>query len=276
MVSTALQLAQLNERSLRINPTWYFTQTWDSVPTSFVRSYELNNLPHKMFSTKKTTQPLKQFLYLFFKFSWKFGERISFSICRNYDLMSGVKISKRTLLIYGYMQKPEIFSPIRLEILELLRMSKSGEESLHQEILQYRQEGLRLVALHVRRGDRTNGTSSQDALSHKYYLEQLEKVNYSQNKVLVFSDDITWCREKFRNYNFNFVNEPSPLRSLKLMSLCDDFIISLSTFSWWAAWLSPSANKRVIMPIIPDNIQYSNWNDLSQADWEDAVADFEE
>jgi hypothetical protein len=276
MLATALQLAHLNKRKLRLIPNWYFMQSWDFVPTSFVRSYELSNLQDKMFLRRIISQPLHYFLYLFFKFSWKFGEKVSFSICKNIDLLNGVKIPKRTLLIYGYMQNPEVFNPIRLEILKLLRMSRSEEESLQQEILQYKHEGSRLIALHIRRGDRINGMSTLDVLSQKYYLKQLEKLNFSKNKVLVFSDDINWCRKNFINNGFHFVNELSPLRTIKLMSLCDDFIISISTFSWWGAWLSSSANKTVIMPKISDIAGYSNWNKLSQAGWEDAVAEFEE
>jgi hypothetical protein len=38
------------------------------------------------------------------------------------------------------------------------------------------------------------------------------------------------------------------LDEFMLMTLCDDFIIPNSTFSWWAAWLSKAENKTVICP----------------------------
>ena len=33
------------------------------------------------------------------------------------------------------------------------------------------------------------------------------------------------------------------------MSLCNDFIIANSTYSWWGAWLSSNKNKKVIAPV---------------------------
>lgn len=34
----------------------------------------------------------------------------------------------------------------------------------------------------------------------------------------------------------------------EIMSLCDHFILSSSTYSWWGAWLCNNKNKIVIAP----------------------------
>ena len=67
---------------------------------------------------------------------------------------------------------------------------------------------------------------------------------------MVVSDDIEWCKEniKLPNVIFNDNNKYFNHEALWLLSLCDHFIISNSTFSWWGAWLSRSDNKIVISP----------------------------
>jgi hypothetical protein len=42
------------------------------------------------------------------------------------------------------------------------------------------------------------------------------------------------------------------------MSLCQHFIIANSSFSWWAAWLSPYPNKIVIGPEHWFNLEAKN------------------
>jgi len=55
----------------------------------------------------------------------------------------------------------------------------------------------------------------------------------------VFSDDPAWCNEQelFSDDRFLISENDDNRVDLCLMSLCDDFIIANSSFSWWAAWL---------------------------------------
>jgi hypothetical protein len=73
------------------------------------------------------------------------------------------------------------------------------------------------------------------------------------DRVYVFSDDIEWCRESLHLAADTFFvgSEYSGSRNeghFELMRACRHFIIPNSTYSWWAAWLSPNPTKIVIAP----------------------------
>ena len=57
--------------------------------------------------------------------------------------------------------------------------------------------------------------------------------------VLVFSDDSEWCHQQklFEDDRFMISDNDSGYVDMCLMSMCTDFIIANSSFSWWAAWL---------------------------------------
>ena len=58
--------------------------------------------------------------------------------------------------------------------------------------------------------------------------------------VIVFSDDPVWCKEQsiFSSDRFMVAEGNDNRYDLCLMSLCKDFIIANSSFSWWGAWLA--------------------------------------
>ena len=67
------------------------------------------------------------------------------------------------------------------------------------------------------------------------------------------TDDIDWCKEIFTGDNFIF-NDTVPENLIKghfdlaVGSLCDDFIISNSTFSWWMSYLGQNKDKKIYAP----------------------------
>ena len=50
---------------------------------------------------------------------------------------------------------------------------------------------------------------------------------------------------------------------LCLMSLCSDFIIANSTYSWWGAWLSANKDKKVIATVQWFGTGYTKDHDTS-------------
>ena len=72
---------------------------------------------------------------------------------------------------------------------------------------------------------------------------------------LVFSDDLDWVKEyirleeRFPDYKFLYeTGTDSVEEKLRMMTMCKHFIISNSSFSWWAQYLAKNKNKVVIAP----------------------------
>jgi hypothetical protein len=62
--------------------------------------------------------------------------------------------------------------------------------------------------------------------------------------VVIFSDDIPWCRQNFVGERFVFIDEIDYI-SLYLMAKMKHHINANSTFSWWGTWLSED-NKAIV------------------------------
>lgn len=107
-----------------------------------------------------------------------------------------------------------------------------------------------LISLHVRRGDYVELASLKLTLS--YYEEALQLFfqlfNYEYFKLIVFSDDIAWCKENINGENVYYSENNSNYVDMCMMSLCNHNIIANSSFSWWGAYLNSSPNKVVVCP----------------------------
>ncbi len=145
----------------------------------------------------------------------------------------------------GYFQTEKYFKHIEKEIRsdftfkdEILVPCKEMIESVENPI-----------ALHVRRGDYIKNAENHFNLPIEYYDAALGKFDDDRN-VIVFSDDPLWCHDEGIFVDDRFIiseNEDNRV-DLCLMSLCDDFIIANSSYSWWGAWLSANKDKTVIAP----------------------------
>ena len=94
------------------------------------------------------------------------------------------------------------------------------------------------IALHIRRGDFIINSQHHPPLPLDYYRRAL-KLFDDDRQVIIFSDDTKWCKEQeiFSGDRFLVSEDNDQSYDLCLMSMCDDFIIANSSFSWWGAWL---------------------------------------
>lgn len=160
--------------------------------------------------------------------------------------------------VEGFFQSEKYFKKHRLDILELLHYSDETKRSLdkYSNILDNK-----TVSMHIRRGDFLKFKDHHPVLPIEYYKGALAKIGNYEN-ILIFSDDIEWCKQSFTDSNTTFVTEKNYV-SILLMSKCHANILANSSFSWWGAWLNTNENKQVVRP----SIHFGN--ELSHLDMQD-------
>ena len=150
--------------------------------------------------------------------------------------------------IEGYFQSEKYFKEYRKEILNLFSISDNTKEyidSKYKKLL----DG-NTCSIHVRRGDYVKLQEKHPLMDLSYFDKATSEIvkKHSDIRFVVFSDDINWCKEAFKNKNFTFIEDEKDYIDLHMMSLCKHNIIVNSTFSWWGAWLNTNPNKIVIAP----------------------------
>jgi len=155
---------------------------------------------------------------------------------------------EKNLIIDGYFQSEKYFLKHREELIKLFSIDDFNKNLLGEKYNHIDFENS--CSIHVRRGDYLNHINIHPILSIDYYQKCVDEI-LSEN-ILIFSDDILWCKEnlRFHDKNVIFIEGNTDYNDLWLMSMCRENIIANSTFSWWGAWLNNNENKKVFAPKI--------------------------
>ena len=145
---------------------------------------------------------------------------------------------------FGYDDKiREIFQPSQ----EIIDELKSKYPSLNQP---------KTLSIHVRRGEYLKFPDIHPTISVEYISKAVKKIG-EYSTVFVFTEDESrWPGSKdFVMKNFSFPNvifpqEEQDWKEMYLMSLCENHIISNSTFSWWGVFLDKNKNKKIVAPSV--------------------------
>jgi hypothetical protein len=167
------------------------------------------------------------------------------STVRNYPFHYIESPKTDNIIIDGFFQSEKYFVHNKDSILEFLNFKEIEKivTSKYNTLLNDR-----TTAIHVRRGDYVRHPNHHPTQSIDYYNTAIDILKDKTDNFLVFSDDIEWCKQNFKIDNIIYIEGEKDYIELYLMSLCDNNVISNSSFSWWGAWLNQNNNKIVIGP----------------------------
>lgn len=161
----------------------------------------------------------------------------------------------------GYWQNEEYISNYDSLIREIFQWTNIDKKNI---CLRKKMNQENSISIHIRRLDRpTNFKQLLFATrlrivwriaSKKYYLNAIKYINnrIEQPQYYILTDNIKWVKRHIPiTHNFTIVdwNRGSDSnQDMYLMTKCKHNIISMSSFSWWGAWLNNNPDKIVIAP----------------------------
>ena len=208
-------------------------------------------------------------MYSFMRYS--FIRRLSGKVCKIigkqlfpgciFDLHSGyspieLMEDRQAYYLHGYWQSENYFTDFKAQILEDFTFRKTRSLS---EIDSSFEDVEVKVGVHIRRGDYVSNSKAASKLNSqplKYYTDYMSmyRRKFPNCIFYVFSDDIQWARNElsllFEGTRFCEGEKMNAASDLQMLSQCDHFVLSNSTFSWWGAYLSKAVNPIVVYPKI--------------------------
>ena len=187
---------------------------------------------------------------------------------------------KDIAFLEGYFQSEKYFINYKNNIMQEFTFKteiKKNNSELQKMIL-----NTNSILVHVRQHAFTETQKKQineknllksDQHTRENIVHNLKAIKYFKTKIdnakfFIFSNDFKNLQNIFIGDEYYFVDQNiklEPIYDFYLMTLCKHFIVSPSTFSWWAAWLSRNENKICISP--PENMEMSLNRDVIPDDW---------
>lgn len=245
----------------------------DSLKYFNVESYKTDNLLWFKYGSLKQI-----FIYLLFKIDRRLGYTFrSFDSWYNYFRNNGliyVRFSRgfsqinypvfqkylktgkpKKIICKGCFEVPALFEHIKPILMDEFtpKQPPRPENSALYDII----NSTNSVCVSIRRGDYLSDRFRSRFLvcDQSYFESALKKAKeLVANPVFIFfSDDIEWVKENIKMdapAYYESGNDPV-WEKLRLMYSCKHFIISNSTFSWWAQYLSRNTSNKIV--ISPDH-----------------------
>lgn len=165
------------------------------------------------------------------------------------------------MYLSGYFACEKYYGDILYDLREKLQFPRSDNPENHRLAQEMRE--CASVSVHVRRGDYLNQENREmfgNICTNAYYEKAMSviKDRVPEAHFYLFSDDISYVREKYRGEEYTVVNlnhGKDSFYDMWLMSQCKHNICANSTFSFWGARLNANESKIMIRPTVHKNSQ---------------------
>jgi GR25 family glycosyltransferase involved in LPS biosynthesis len=191
-------------------------------------------------------------------------EEEEFKVIKNINSSIINQSINSNVLIKGYLQNASYFEGYEYIVKEFFQFRDEIELSAKQYIqtIKNKYPSKQIIAVHIRVRDFIQETSEflYELYTPSSLSSNIDLMKDDKNIFLVFSNNIEYVKTHFqtcfKDLNHEYVFTPTKqlgphrdgILELCIMTLCDNYIISSSTYSWWGAFLSKNKNKKVIAP----------------------------
>ena len=211
------------------------------------------------------------------------GERVHYYDPELFEQFTNdFKTKNVNIMLNCFLQSPKYWERCEEYVIEMLKFK---EFELDKIKIKYEIPlSKKTIGISIRRGDFI-GHGYYWQIPTEFYLYALEKhfPDWLEYNIILFSDDPNWIRTTFNGDNIFYSNGDfldtnyfnNPMEQLLYGSLCDNFIISNSTFSWWLGYLATNCKKsgkvvhsgKNVTPLFDKQYQQSNVNDYYHKNW---------
>ena len=165
-----------------------------------------------------------------------------------YDMSTEHLSQQWNYRLVGYFQSWRYFDSVETELRKHFRFKapilKEARTFLSKDVPGNLQ-GMDVVkvGVHVRRGDllldkRVNFGYTVAPVSYFRKAMAYFQKKYPKLVFIVCSHDMVWTKENVIGENVVYSEKNSAAVDLAILSLCDHMVMSVGSFSWWAAWLA--------------------------------------
>ena len=199
-----------------------------------------------------------------------------------YDKNIFSKNVNKNIYFEGYFQTEKYFMEVKNNILKEFSFKDkiTNEKNKFKDLIL----NTNSISIHIRNNKylKSENHKNIDKLNEENFklnidiakkgIDFFEK-KFDDPKFFIWSNDFTGLKESFSSDKYIFVNNKTQINDvydLYLMTLCKNFIVSPSTFSYWGAFLSNNKNKICLGPLNINNKSgyygFSNNKDI-RPDW---------